>query len=278
MAGADLVAGQSHWRSPPAAPGERPPRRAARRPVELKVSLFGTFGYEEAGLFASTRSENPGVTIIYESTQSEDDYWPALQTRLAPATACRRAGHRGRPHRRRHDQPGRPLDRPARHPGRAPGRHYIDWKETAAATTEDGAVLGLGTDIGPMALCYRSRPARRRPGCPPTPTTLAAQMPTWDDFLALGEKYKATAPDGQRLDRLRGRPLQRDHLQPSRRSTTTSPASWSAPATRPCKQAFDTAARAGQSGLTAKLEQFVDPGWDKGFGSGTSPPSPARPG
>jgi cellobiose transport system substrate-binding protein len=35
------------------------------------------------------------------------------------------------------------------------------------------------------------------------------------------------------------------------------------------RSAFDTAARAGQSGLTAKLEQFVDPGWDAGFASGS---------
>ena len=39
----------------------------------------------------------------------------------------------------------------------AGGRHggYLAWKEKAA-TTEDGAVLGLGTDIGPMGICYRS--------------------------------------------------------------------------------------------------------------------------
>ena len=35
------------------------------------------------------------------------------------------------------------------------------------------------------------------------------------------------------------------------------------------RSAFDTAARAGQAGLTAKLEQFADPGWDQGFSSGT---------
>ena len=57
--------------------------QAAAGPVELTVSLFGTFGYQETGLFAEYEKQNPGVTIKYDSTQSEDAYWPALQTRLA---------------------------------------------------------------------------------------------------------------------------------------------------------------------------------------------------
>ena len=31
---------------------------------------------------------------------------------------------------------------------------WLDWK-TAQATTKDGKTIGLGTDIGPMAVCYR---------------------------------------------------------------------------------------------------------------------------
>src|SRR5688500_10260887 len=50
--------------------------------VTLTVSLFGTFGYEESGLFDEYEASHPGITINYESTQQEDEYWPALQTRL----------------------------------------------------------------------------------------------------------------------------------------------------------------------------------------------------
>src|SRR5690625_260562 len=48
----------------------------------LTVSLFGTFGYEESGLFEQYMAENPDIRIEYESTQGEDKYWPALQTKL----------------------------------------------------------------------------------------------------------------------------------------------------------------------------------------------------
>ena len=32
---------------------------------------------------------------------------------------------------------------------------WLDWK-TEAATTEDGALIGYGTDIGPEGICYRA--------------------------------------------------------------------------------------------------------------------------
>ena len=240
---------------------------AAGGPVELKVSLFGTFGYDEVDLFRQYEAEHPGVKIVYESTQGEDKYWPALQTRLASGTGL--ADVQGIEVARIADVTANQADKwtdlrdtPAKD---AIGR-YIDWKEPAA-TTADGAVLGLGTDIGPMGICYRSD-LLAQAGLPTEPSQLAAQMPTWDGFLALGEKFTAAAPAGtawhdsagglynaiissqQEIYYDRGGQLVFDRN----------------PAVR---AAFDTAAKAGQGGLTAKLEQFVDPGWDQGFSSGS---------
>ncbi len=54
------------------------PAAAPSGPTEISVGLFGTFGYDEVGLFRQYEAENPGITIRYESTQGEDKYWPAL--------------------------------------------------------------------------------------------------------------------------------------------------------------------------------------------------------
>jgi cellobiose transport system substrate-binding protein len=56
--------------------------------VTLDVSLFGAMGFEEAGLLDQYEQDNPGVTINYESTQEEADYWTACRPACAPAT-CR---------------------------------------------------------------------------------------------------------------------------------------------------------------------------------------------
>jgi cellobiose transport system substrate-binding protein len=164
-------------------------------PVELTVSLFGTFGYEEIGLFDRYEAENPGVTISYESTQGEDKYWPALQTRLASGSGVA-------------DVQGIEVARISQvvteqadlwtdlrqTPAADAIDRFVEWKEPAA-TTADGAVLGLGTDIGPMGLCYRSD-LLGQAGLPTDPAALSARMQSWDDYVALGREYQAAAPEG----------------------------------------------------------------------------------
>ncbi|MDT7582130.1 MAG: cellobiose transport system substrate-binding protein [Pseudonocardiales bacterium] len=246
-------------------PGAAPAAPAAG-PTEISVSLFGTFGYDEVGLFKQYEAENPGTTIRYESTQGEDKYWPALQTRLASGSGV--ADVQGIEVARIADvvtnQPDKWTDLRETPANDAIGR-YIDWKEKAATTT-DGAVLGLGTDIGPMGICYRSD-LLQQAGLPTDPAQLSAQMPDWNGFLALGEKFKAAAPAGTAWHDSAGGLY--NAIVSSQQEIYYDAAGTLVYASNPAvRQAFDTAAKAGQSGLTAKLEQFVDPGWDQGFGSG----------
>jgi len=143
---------------------------------------------------------------------------------------------------------------------------YLPWKEKAA-TTKDGAVLGLGTDIGPMAMCFRSD-LLGKAGLPTDPATLAAQMPTWPDYLTLGSKYQAAAPKGSAWTDSAGG-LYNAIVSGEQKIYYDASGSLVYADNPAVKQAFDTAAGAATSGLTANLEQFVDPGWDAGFGAGT---------
>src|SRR5215475_13278668 len=49
----------------------------------LKVRLFGTFGYKEAGLFDQYQKLHPNIKIDYTTVEQEATYWTALQTGLA---------------------------------------------------------------------------------------------------------------------------------------------------------------------------------------------------
>ena len=235
-------------------------------PTEISVSLFGTFGYDEVGLFREYEAQNPGVTIRYESTQGEDKYWPALQTRLDSDSGL--ADVQGIEVARIADVVANQSDRWTDlrdTPAKDAIGGYLGWKEKAA-TTPEGAVLGLGTDIGPMGICYRSD-LLGQAGLPTDPAQLAAQLPDWDAFLALGEKYKAAAPPGTAWHDSAGGLY--NAIVSTQQQIYYDASGNLVYATNPAvRRAFDTAARAGQAGLTAKLEQFVDPGWDQGFGSG----------
>ncbi|WP_337060165.1 ABC transporter substrate-binding protein [Kineococcus sp. G2] len=240
---------------------------AADGKTPLTVSLFGTFGYEEAGLFDEYEQLNPDVSIQYESTQGENNYWPALQTKLASGNGA--ADIQG-------IEVGRIADVVANQPDKwtdlsttAAGEqveNYPEWK-SAAATTEDGKVLGMGTDIGPMGLCYRSD-LLEQAGLPADPAELSARLGSWDDYVALGQEFKAKAPAGTAwMDSAGGFYNAIISTEEEIYYDESGELIWdSNPAV---KEAFDTAATAAEQGLTAKLEQFEDPAWDTGFGAGT---------
>ena len=63
------------------------------------------------------------------------------------------------------------------------------WK-LAEATTPDGKLIGLPTDIGPTALYYRTD-VLAAAGLPTDPAAVAAATKTWDDYFAFGKKLKA---------------------------------------------------------------------------------------
>ncbi|RJK96808.1 ABC transporter substrate-binding protein [Vallicoccus soli] len=236
--------------------------------VELSVSLFGTMGFEESALFEEYEKQNPGVQINYESTQGEDKYWPALQTKLASGSGL--ADVQGIEVARIADvvanQSDKWTDLTTLQATKDIAANYVEWK-AAAATTEDGKVLGAGTDIGPMALCYRTD-LLEQAGLPTDPAELAARLGSWDDYVALGEEYKAAAPEGSAwMDSAGG--FYNAMVSTSEEIYYDEAGELVYDSNPAVKEAFDTAAAAGEAGLTARLEQFVDPAWDQGFASGS---------
>ncbi|QDB78562.1 extracellular solute-binding protein [Georgenia wutianyii] len=233
----------------------------------ITVALFGTFGYEESGLFEQYMEENPDILIQYESTQGEDKYWPALQTKLNSGSGT--ADIQGIEVARISEVTANQADLWTDLRDTPAGERvedYVDWKANAA-TTADGKVLGLGTDIGPMALCYRSD-LFEEAGLPSEPDELAARLGSWEDFITLGEEFQAGAPEGTAFHDSAGG-LYNAIVSTEEQIYHDESGELVLESNQALRDAFDLAARAGQSGLTAKLEQFVDPSWDGGFGSGT---------
>ncbi|WP_172979641.1 ABC transporter substrate-binding protein [Agromyces agglutinans] len=66
---------------------------------------------------------------------------------------------------------------------------FPDWK-IEEATTADGKLIGLPTDIGPTALFYRTD-ILAEAGLPTDPTEVAAATSTWEDYFTWGEQLKA---------------------------------------------------------------------------------------
>ena len=187
-------------------------------PVTLTVGLFGTFGYEEAGLYDEYKELHPGrhdrVRVDVEQEQLLPGAADPAGRRLRPR---RHPGHRGRPASPTSRKPGRQVGRPA---------------PTTAAADELETLLRLevgrghaprtarSSASGPTSARRRSATARtcfEQAGLPDRPRELGRAV---EHLGRLPRRWASstwpTAPGRQRLDRQRRRPLQRDHLHRAR--------------------------------------------------------------
>jgi cellobiose transport system substrate-binding protein len=66
---------------------------------------------------------------------------------------------------------------------------YIDWRWNGGVAA-DGTVVGIPTDVGGMAVAYRTD-LFQKAGLPTSPAAVGALWPTWQGYLDAGRKYVA---------------------------------------------------------------------------------------
>ena len=235
---------------------------AAPEPVTLTVGTFGSATFK--ALYAEYERMHPGVTIKETAGMQEPEYYAALQKGL---------------------KSGRVADIQLIEVARiadvtsTQGEKWVDlrtlgaeslekqfyaWK-WADATTKDGKVLGLGTDVGPQAICYR-KDLFAKAGLPVDREVLGKQWATWEGFLALGRQYAADGPAGSAFIDSAASIF---NAASGQGETKFYDASGNvAHATNPSvKRAWDLATEASATGVTAKISQWSEP-WNKGFVDG----------
>lgn len=237
-------------------------------PVTLNVGLFGTFGFKEAGLYDQYMKLHPNIKINESSVEQSADYYKALQTHLAAGSGLDDV---------QGIEIGFVADVTANHANqfvdfsKVPDatnikNSFYPWK-WQQATAKDGRVVGLGTDAGPEAMCYR-KDLFQQAGLPTDRDTLSQQWSTWDGFLNLGKQYANSASkqaDSKFLDSaasiFSAAVYQGQHAYADDKGNPI-------PATSDgVKRAWNYASQAATDGLTAGLTQFGDQ-WNSAFANG----------
>ncbi|TXS29835.1 carbohydrate ABC transporter substrate-binding protein [Streptomyces sp. ms191] len=240
------------------------PDEAAGRTV-LTVGVFGAFGFQEAGLYDAYTREHPEVVIRQTSIERNANYYPQLLTHLGSGSGLA-------------DVQAVEVDNIAEITttqgdrledlGTAPGVDrgaFLPWK-WAQGTAPDGRTLGLGTDIGPQAVCYR-KDHFARAGLPTERTAVGRLWAgDWRKYLETGRRFRASAPPGVAfvdsasgvMTAITGGSTIRFYDERGEVVYDTSPA---------VRQAWDIAAAFATEGLTARLQQFT-PAWDQAFANG----------
>lgn len=153
--------------------------------TNLVIDTFGTMGYEER--IKEFEKEHPDVTVEERNVADLADYTPQLQQNIAAGSGAGDvvaieegivAQFLGQP-----DQFVDLND----HGGAELEDNFLPWKWEGGHAA-DGQLIGLGTDIGSMGMCY-NEPLFEDAGLPTDPEKVADKWETWDDFIATGEEF-----------------------------------------------------------------------------------------
>ncbi|WP_175411953.1 ABC transporter substrate-binding protein [Streptomyces sp. TRM64462] len=236
--------------------------------ITLRIGTFGSFGYDNtngAKLYAEYEKLHPNIKIVESNVADGQKYWDTLKLRLSrnsgladiQAIEVGYIAEATGP-----TMGGKWVD--LSKTGGADLSAYLDWK-VKQATTPGGQVIALGTDIGPMAICYNKDLFAKAKL--PTERDKVAQLwaGDWSKFVAAGKTYQANAPAGTSFhDSASGLFNAVLSSQPQQYANDKGELDWeNSPGV---KTAWNLAVDAAQSGITAKLRQFDEKGtWNAGF-------------
>lgn len=161
---------------------------AADGQVNLVVDTFGDFGYK--ALVAQYQQDHPNVKVELRSVQKLDDYKPKLTQYLAAGTG---AGDvvaleegilnefKTQPQNFVNLLDQGAADQEA---------NFLPWKWELGKVGADGPLIGLGTDVGGLGVCYR-KDLFAKAGLPTDRDAVSKLWPSWDEFISTGKRFTA---------------------------------------------------------------------------------------
>lgn len=159
--------------------------------ITLTIDVFGDFGYK--ALYQRYEASHPGITIK-EDTEDYAPHHTALAQHLATGAGADDieaievgfiAQYAAQP---------RYFVDLRKYGASGLKKRYPSWKWNQAVA-RNKSVIGLGTDVGSLGICYRTD-LFKQAGLPTSPAKVAKLWPTWSDFLAVGQRFQKHAPGG----------------------------------------------------------------------------------
>lgn len=166
---------------------------SAENPVELTVTTFGTFGYDD--LYAQYEDANPGVTIKATNIDTGGNARTDLFTKLAAGSGVSdvvaiEEGWLGSIM----EISDQFVDLNDYGAADIKG-NWVDWKYEQG-TDPEGRVIGYGTDIGPQGICYNGK-LFEAAGLPSDREAVAellgGENASWEKYFEVGNQYKDTS-------------------------------------------------------------------------------------
>jgi len=241
---------------------------AGTKPAKLIVDTFGEFGYED---LVKQYTQQTGIQVELRKTAQLGDFRPKLVRYLATGKGAGDvvALEEGVISEFKIN-PANWVDLKQYVGDKS--ADYLPWKYDLGKSA-DGKLIGLPTDVGSLAVCYRSD-LFKAAGLPADRDAVSALWPTWDKFIETGQKYR-TASGKAMMDSITtaasavmvqvGGNLFYDADNQLYGSDGKTLIASQSPAV---KQAWDTALKMADSNITAKTATWSTE-WNAGFKNGT---------
>jgi cellobiose transport system substrate-binding protein len=131
---------------------------------------------------------------------------------------------------------------------------WVDWKWQQGTTDGGNFVLGLGTDVGGLGLCYR-KDLFQAAGLPTERDEVAKLWPAWSDYARTAEQFAAKTPDVKFTDTARNA-FKAIMDQNEEGFFAKQDDAFIADRNSKVREAFELASSLGTKKLTAALEPF----------------------
>jgi cellobiose transport system substrate-binding protein len=160
--------------------------KTASGDIKLVLDTFGEFGMDD--LIKQYEQSHPGIKVEQRKTNKLDDYKPQLSKYIATKTGA------GDVVALEEGIKGEYLAAPDNWVDLKPyvgdlSGEYLAWKYQQGQTADGSKLIGLPTDVGSLAMCYR-RDLFEKAGMPTDRTEVGNSWKTWDDFIKVGQTYR----------------------------------------------------------------------------------------
>jgi len=243
---------------------------AAAQNITLTVDTFGDFGFKTAKLFDAYEASHPGVKIEERNTKDHEKvYVPKLLQYLESGSGAGDvvALEEGDVTRFQ-ATPDKFADLNS-YGAASLKADYLGWKWSLG--TAGQKVFALGTDVGGLAMCYRSD-LFKQAGLPTERGEVGKLWPSWDDYVKIGEQFQGKVSGTKFVDgpvTVYNAILSQEAPKSGGNATYFSDANAYQAGTNPAvRTAFDTVTKLHNSKLTAGLDSFTPP-WIAGFKKNT---------
>ncbi|MEU5879519.1 extracellular solute-binding protein [Spirillospora sp. NPDC047279] len=166
-------------------------------PVELTVDIFGEFGYDQ--LYKQYEAAHPNVKIKQRKVDTLDNYKPRLQQWIATNSGAGDVVALEEGILPLYLQQSGKFVNLNDHGGQALQNNFLPWKWQMGLSPDGKQLVGLGTDIGPLGMCYR-KDLFKKAGLPEDREAVSKLWPTWDAYYSTGQKFQGEVPGTKWLD------------------------------------------------------------------------------